>query len=146
MTRLYERMSALLDEIIRLRKQRAIEYEDYLARIAQVAIRVQAGRAEDTPAPLDTPGRLALYNNLKGRGPAGEMTEQPATFTTSDGPADPTMDLALRIDAAVRRERPADWRGEPAREAMVKQAMHAVLKDIDEVNRLFPIVCAQKEY
>jgi type I restriction enzyme R subunit len=56
------------------------------------------------------------------------------------------MDLALRLDAAVRRERPADWRGEPARESMVKQAMYAVLKDIDEVTRLFPIVFAQKEY
>jgi len=142
----YERMSALLDEIIRLRKQRAIEYEDYLARIAQVAIRVQAGRAEDTPPALDTPGRLALYNNLKGRVPAGEMTEQPATFTAGDRLADPAMDLALRLDAAVRRERPADWRGEPARESMVKQAMYAVLKDIDEVTRLFPIVFAQKEY
>ena len=29
---------------------------------------------------------------------------------------------------------------------MVKQAMFDVLKDIKEVNRLFPIVFAQKEY
>jgi len=139
----YERMSALLDEVIRLRKERAIEYEDYLARIAQIAIRVQAGRAEDTPPVLDTPGRLALYNNLKGRTPANQAAEPFAPF---GGSVDPALDVALRLDAEVKRQRPADWRGEPAREQMVKRAMYAVLKDIDEVNRLFPIVFAQREY
>ena len=29
---------------------------------------------------------------------------------------------------------------------MVKQAMYAVLLNVDEVNRLFPIVFAQREY
>lgn len=29
---------------------------------------------------------------------------------------------------------------------MVKQAMFEVLKNVQEVNRLFPIVVAQKEY
>jgi type I restriction enzyme R subunit len=32
----YAKMSALLDEIIRLRKEKAIEYEEYLARIADL--------------------------------------------------------------------------------------------------------------
>ena len=33
-----------------------------------------------------------------------------------------------------------------AREQIVKQALYEVLKDIDEVNRLYPIVFAQREY
>ena len=45
----YEKMSALLDEIIAARKARAIEYEEYLKRIAELAKRVEAGQAEDTP-------------------------------------------------------------------------------------------------
>ena len=61
----FTKMSALLDEIIRLRKERAVEYEDYLARIADVVKKVSDGRAEDTPVQLKTTGQLALYNNLK---------------------------------------------------------------------------------
>ena len=61
----YEKMSALLDEIIAARKAKAIEYEEYLKRIAELAKKVEAGQAEDTPEALDTPGKRALYNNLK---------------------------------------------------------------------------------
>ena len=45
----YEKMSALLDEIIAARKAKAIEYEEYLKRIAELAKKVEAGQAEDTP-------------------------------------------------------------------------------------------------
>ncbi|CAH0446620.1 hypothetical protein LMG10661_02686 [Ralstonia syzygii subsp. syzygii] len=53
----YEKMSALLNEIIRLRKEKAIEYEEYLKRIAELATKVQTGKTDDTPARLDTLGR-----------------------------------------------------------------------------------------
>ena len=49
----YEKMSALLDEIIAARKAKAIEYEEYLQRIAALAAKVQAGLAEETPENLD---------------------------------------------------------------------------------------------
>ena len=52
----YEKMSALLDEIIAARKAKAIEYEEYLKRIAELAKRVEAGEAEDTPEQLGTAG------------------------------------------------------------------------------------------
>ena len=38
--------------------------EEGSKRIAELAKRVEAGRAEDTPHQIDTPGRHALYNNL----------------------------------------------------------------------------------
>src|SRR6266853_934699 len=60
----YEKMSALLDEIIAARKARAIEYEEYLKRIADLARKVEAGHGDETPEKLDTPGKRALYNNL----------------------------------------------------------------------------------
>jgi type I restriction enzyme, R subunit len=85
-------MSALLDEIIADRKAKAIEYEAYLRRIAELAAKVQAGHAEDTPKTLNTSGRRALYNNL-GR----------------------NEELALKIDEVVKQSRPDDWRGVQAR-------------------------------
>jgi type I restriction enzyme R subunit len=138
----FAKMSALLDEIIRLRKQKAIEYEDYLARIADVAKKVSAGKADDTPVQIKTAGQLALYNNLKDR--AGPHAAQEPTGPLL--PADQALDRALRLDAAIKSRRPDAWRGVVAKEQMVKQAMYDVLRDIQEVDRLFPIVFAQKDY
>lgn len=138
----FAKMSALLDEIIRLRKEKAIEYEDYLARIADVAKRVSAGKADDTPVQLKTSGQLALYNNLKDH-VATDAVQEPETPYAGKTMA---LDTALKLDAIIKAKRPDGWRGAVAKEQMVKQAMFEVLKDIKEVNRLFPIVVAQKEY
>lgn len=138
----YESMSTLLDEIIAARKAKAIEYEEYLKRIGNVAVQVQAGRADNTPVQLDTPGKLALYNNLKSS-PIHQLAEHAGEYQT-DG--DPALQLALKLDTAIKQNRPDDWRGVQAREQMVKKALYDVLKDVDEVERLFKIVFQQHEY
>ena len=109
-------MSALLDEIIAARKARAIEYEEYLQRIAALAKRVEAGVAEDTPAPLrNSPALRALYNNLKTARPtpprADRVAESKAEYTVS---GDEVLDLALQIDGTVRRVKPDEFRGHQA--------------------------------
>src|SRR5262245_43647229 len=72
----YEKMSALLDEIIAALKAKAIEYETYLMRIAALAKQVEAGQAEDTPEPLkQSPALRALYNNLKQQDEKSEELE-----------------------------------------------------------------------
>ncbi len=119
----HEKMSAQLQEIIELRKAKAIEYEDYLKRIAELAKRVEAGKGDDMPEQLDTPGKRALWNNL-GQNEA----------------------LALQIDATVRQVRPDGWRGVQAREQVIKAALHGVLQDLAEVERIFLIIKAQTEY
>ena len=119
----YEKMSALLDEIIAARKAKAIEYEQYLKRIAELSKKVQAGQSEETPEKLDTPGKRALWNNL----------HQDET-------------LALKIDAAVREVRPDGWRGVSPREQTIKSAIYEILRDETEVERIFLIIRAQKEY
>ena len=138
----FAKMSALLDEIIRLRKEKAIEYEEYLARIAAVVIKVSAGKADDTPQQLKTTGQLALYNNLKDHVAANTAQEPEAPYAGTTK----ALDTALQLDTAIKANRPNGWRGVVAKEQMVKQAMFAVLNDIGEVNRLFPIIVAQKEY
>lgn len=120
---LYERMSALLDQIIEALRAKAIEYEEYLKQIGDLAVQVQSGVVATTPPSLNTPGKRALYNNL------GENEV-----------------LALQIDDAVRQNRPDSWRGVSTREQVVKQALYQVLQDIDEVERIFPIIRAQSEY
>ena len=119
----FEAMSALLDEIIKARKARAIAYEAYLQQIASLAAKVQAGQGEDTPTSLDTPGKRALFGML-GQDEA----------------------LALRIDDAVKRTRPDGWRGVLAREQIVKKALYEVLQDVAEVERVFAVIKAQTEY
>ena len=53
----YEKMSALLDEIIAARKAKAIEYEEYLSQIAELAKKVAAGQAEETPEDAEHAGQ-----------------------------------------------------------------------------------------
>ena len=119
----YEKMSALLDEIIAARKAKAIEYEDYLKRIAELARRVEAGQAEETPEGLNTPGRRALYNNLNHN-----------------------EELAIKIDDVVKQVRPDGWRGIQAREQVIKAALYGVLQNKDEVERIFLIIKQHTEY
>lgn len=119
----YETMSKLLDEIIAARKAKAIEYEEYLAKIAELVKKVEAGQSEGTPETLDTPGKRALYNNL------AQNAEQ-----------------ARRIDETVKQVRPDGWRGVQTREQVIKAALYGVLQDKDEVERVFLIIKAQPEY
>ena len=145
----YEKMSALLDEIITARKAKAIEYEEYLKRIAALVQRVQAGLAEDTPEPLkNSPALRALYNNLKKAGGAPARSDQaaeaPGEYSVS---GDPVLDLAMKLDAAVRRVRPDGWRGIQARENTIKAALLPLLNgDVAEVERIFLIIRARGEY
>lgn len=144
----YAKMSTLLDEIITARKARALEYEEYLQKINAVITQTQSGKADTTPDALNTPGKRALYNNLK---PAlSQIADEKAPYLTD--PADPTLALALQIDETVRRVRPADWRGHQPREQVIKRALYDLLHDVpqtarmQEVERLFNIIYQQNEY
>jgi type I restriction enzyme, R subunit len=136
----YEKMSALLDEIIATRKAKAIEYEDFLKRIAELAKQVQAGKGDDTPERLDTPGKRALYNSLKGVKPDC-TAEQAGEYAVS---GDPLLDLALTIDTTVKQVRPDGWRGVLAREQVIKAALYGVLQNGDAVERIFKIIFEHK--
>ena len=140
----FEKMSALLDEIIAARKAKAIEYEEYLKRIAELAKKVEAGHSDETPAKLDTPGKRALYNNLKQQ--SGKHQGSAETQGGYTAPGDPVLDLALMIDATVKQVRPDGWRGIQSREQVIKAALYGVLQDVGEVEKIFLIIKAQGEY
>jgi type I restriction enzyme, R subunit len=120
----YDKMSALLNGIIADLKALRIDYESFLKRIAELAKQVQAGKATDTPEKLNTPGKRALYNNLNK-----------------------DEALALKIDETVRRVRPNAFRGNQAKENVIKAALFPLLgNDQAEVERIFLIIKAQQEY
>jgi type I restriction enzyme R subunit len=135
----YDKMSALLKEILDDLKAKRISYEKFLKRIAEEVIKpVQKGTGADTPTELDTPAKRALYSNLP---------EPRESSVLRDGDEDARLRLALSIDRTVRNSRPDNWRGNVAKENLIKQALLPVLKyDEDEVERIFPVIIAQTEY
>ena len=144
----YEKMSTLLDEIIADRKAAAIEYEEYLRRIAKLARQVEEGLAEDTPEQLKkSPALRALYNNLKKAGEtparADRVAEAPEEYHV---PGALVLEKAKKIDAAVKQVRPDGWRGVQSREQVIKAALYKILLDKAEVERIFLIIKAQSEY
>lgn len=143
----FERMSAQLQEIIELRKARAIEYEEYLRKIAELVREVATGKATHSHPRLDTPGKRAIYNNLRmpaGAGKGAGVGEAAAGY--GDAMSDPRLELALAIDATVRRVRPDGWRDVQSREQVIKAGLYDLLRDVGEVERLFLIIKAQPEY
>ena len=84
----YEKMSELLDALIALRKQAALDYATYLAKIVELTKLAKNGPGGAAyPPSLNTPATKALYDNL-GKDEA----------------------LALAVDKAVRDNAQAGWR------------------------------------
>jgi type I restriction enzyme R subunit len=119
----FEEMSVLLSTIIKERKENAINYEEYLKKIADLAKTVQEGKSDSTPKTLNTPAKRALYNNLGNNN-----------------------NLAIAVHEAVMEYRPDSWRGNDAKEKVIKRGLYEVLKDVDEVERIFLIIREQGEY
>lgn len=135
----YDKMSALLKEILDNLKAKRIDYEKFLKRIAEEVIKpLQKGTSADTPAELDTRAKQALYSNLP---------EPNESTTMRNVDVNTRLRLAIAIDHTVRSSRPDNWRGNVAKENLIKQALLPVLDfDEDEVERMFPVVVAQTEY
>jgi type I restriction enzyme R subunit len=123
----YEKMSALLGEIITARKSKAVKYEEYLQKIAELVRKVAAGMEDDTPEVLKrSPALRALFNSLK-------KAESP-------------LELAKTIDETVKRVRPDAWKGVKTKESIIKHALNDILKNKQEVERIFQIIKEQSEY
>ncbi len=119
----FEDMSKLLAGIIKERKSNAINYEEYLKQIAELAQKVKEGKTETTPDILNTPAKRALYNNL------GKDKK-----------------LAIAVHETIIKYRPDGWRGNEAKERVIKNWLYKILNDEVEVERIFAIVKKQYEY
>ena len=119
----FEEMSKLLNTIISELRADKINYEEYLQKMAILASKLVNTQREDIPNDIQTPAQRALFHNLSND--AG---------------------LALECDEAIKYNKLADWRGDEKKELMLKAALYKVLNDVDEVERLFPIIKQQSEY
>ena len=124
----YEHMSILLDELITLRRQKALDYKEYLEKIRELSSKVLRPNGENSnyPESINTNAKRALYDNL-----------------------DQNEELADKLDAAVRLNKQADWQGHLLKERKIANtfretfAMYSLDINVEEVMAL---IKAQPEY
>ena len=120
----YEKMSALLDTLIRERKAQALAYAAYLDHVVELARQVQnPASSASYPAALDTRAKRALYDNL-------DSDEQ----------------LALDVHNAVVSTKKDGWRGVRIKEREVLYAIRSYVPDDAASERILEIVRNQDEY
>ena len=102
----YEKMSALLDELIKMRKEETLEYEKYLQKIVAASRKVMKPEtASEYPASLNTGAKRALYDNI-GNNEA----------------------LANELDGKIMNTKKDGWRDNIQKTKAVKYAIEETLK------------------
>lgn len=123
----FDKMSILLEEIIKRRRAQAINYQEYLEQIQALAKQVVASsenKQSSYPEIIDTAAKQAIYDNFGN----DEI-------------------LTTKIDAAVRYTKKADWIGDKFKEREVANAIREETKHYDlDVTDIVELVKAQKDY
>lgn len=121
----YEKMSAILDELIKARREGATAYEEMLSKYIELVKNAETPENNPRyPESIRYSGALrALFDNC------GEDEA-----------------LALALDKAVRESKQDGFRHNEFKERRIKQALYKVLKDKDEVEKVYNIVVEQGEY
>lgn len=120
----YEKMSVLLQELIKQRKNGAIQYEEFLKEVESLAKNIQPeARKTQYPAVIDTPAKQALYDNLNR-----------------------DENLAVVMDVEIQYVKKDNWIGNTLKERQVKMAIAKYLEDPAKVDEILEIVKNQKEY
>ena len=138
--RYYEQMSKLLDDLIRQRKQEAVDYKEYLAQIIALTKRIAHPEDGRYPLSINSPARRALYDCLRE---VFQLEKLLPTSAVMDN-ADLAASTALAVDDAVHTARMADWRGHRIKERKVRNAIKEVIADNELTDEIFAIVKAQQ--
>ena len=122
----YEQMSALLDELIELRRQKALDYQEYLERIRELSRKVI--RPEQTisnyPPSMDSAPKRAFYDNF-----------------------DKDEVLATKIDSAIRNTKKADWVGDRFKEKEIANAIREHTTEyVLDIQAVLELAKAQQQY
>ncbi len=121
----YLRMSELLDELVKRRKQADVEYREYLKQIVGLSKKVKNPMDESVGVEINTSAKRAIYDNL------GQDVQK-----------------AVMVHEAVINSRQADWRGNKLKERAIKIEIKKVLPDItdEDMKNLIEIIKNQYEY
>jgi type I restriction enzyme R subunit len=119
----YGNMSKLLDELVRLRKREALEYEEYLKQVVDLAKKVQnPANAMTYPTTIDSNAKRALFDNL-----------------------DEDVDLVTALDEQLRVTKKDGWRGNKIKEREVKYVIQSHVPE-DQVDEILELIKNQPEY
>lgn len=140
----YERMSQLLNALIKQRRQQALDYKAYLKKIVELTRQAKQPETQAYPFPINSPARRALYDNLKAVPNLEAIVSR--EVKAADDAANLAEITALAVDDTIRDIKKADWRGNKFKEREVRNAIKAVLKDDDLTSAIFEIVKAQRDY
>ena len=125
----YDRMSQILKELIRKRREEVIDYEQYLKEVEKLTKNLINMENDESPYPPSIRGstaKKAIYDNL-------ERVEDREALTN-------------RIHEAILKAKKDNWRGNKIKERKVKNAIRKVLKDDELTEKIFEIVLNQGEY
>jgi len=120
----YEKMSELLDELIRQRKEEALEYKEYLEKIKELADKIIKPDTKSYPNSIDTGAKQALFDNLDGN-----------------------ENLVNRIDEIIKITKQDSWIGNIMKERKLKIAIKKALGDnADKIEEVMELIKYQDEY
>jgi len=121
----YDKMSAILNELIEQSKADVEDYEAYLQQLIELAKMVENPQSNTTyPTSINTAAKAALYDNLG-----------------SD------EDLALWVDNAILTSKQDDWKNSRIKTQMVRNAIKKVLADdSDQIDVILNIAREQSDY
>ena len=146
----YEEMSRLLDALIRQRRQNAIDYQTYLARIAALTRQIDTYQTRGSyPSGINTAARQALFDNIT----ISDASEIAETEGQNENPRNREIRarVAVALDEAICDSKEDDWKGHRLKERKVRLAMEkAVSEEFDDrvfdIDTLFELVKNQHEY
>jgi type I restriction enzyme R subunit len=119
----YERMSILLAELVRQRKEVAISYEEFLKKIEVFAKNLKPENSNAYPASIDTEAKRALYDNLSAN-----------------------EELSLVLDNEIKYVKKDNWIGHTMKEREVKNVLKKHIPNHDKVEEIFELIKNQMEY
>ena len=142
----YEKMSHLLDALILQRKQEAVDYKKYMARVVELTKMVSKPEIQSSyPPNINTTALRSLFDNFTSS-PAQAIHDTPAPYGNEAG-AGTREAMALALDRAIRRVKKDDWRGNRFKEREVRNAIRSQVGDDGSlVDTIFEIVKAQSDY
>jgi type I restriction enzyme R subunit len=143
----YDEMSKLLEDLIKQKRDDAASYEQFLKSAEALVHTLAHGNGDqDVPAALHgNKEATVLYNNL----PDVLATSGPfdAAEDLAEDYGDECLQRALALDKAVRNKAPSGWKGDPAREAQVLNAIFPIMKrNRAATMAIFEIIKSQPGY
>lgn len=124
--RYYEKMSALLEELVQQRRQNAIAYQEYLEQIQALSRQVLHPNTarKAYPGTIQSSAQQALYDNF------GEDEV-----------------LVSKIDLAIRFTKKADWKGSRMKEKEIARAIKQETAGYDiDIDKVIELARNQRDY